>query len=98
MKQLTSKDYTLIQSGYQLTLPLNLESIIPSDDKVRLLSQFVEELGLTELYSTYSYSRVRKSSATLRQMIRVVLRAFMNRLYSPKNIGLSARHQLHVPS
>ena len=34
------KDYSLICSGYQLKLPLNIDTIIPSDDSVRLLSQF----------------------------------------------------------
>ena len=47
------KDYTLNQSGYQLKLPLELETIIPKNDSVRLISQFVEEMDLTDLYSTY---------------------------------------------
>ena len=33
-------------SGYQLKLPLNIETIIPEDDSVRLLSQFVEAMDL----------------------------------------------------
>lgn len=41
------------EDGYQLKLPLNLETIIPEDDSVRLLSQFVEGMDLTDLYSTY---------------------------------------------
>ena len=48
------KDYTLNQSGYQLKLPLELGTIIPKNDSVRLLSQFVEEMDLTCLYDTYS--------------------------------------------
>ena len=51
--KLTHKNYTENQSGYQLKLPLNLEIIIPENDSVRLLSQFVEEMDLTDLYSTY---------------------------------------------
>ena len=47
------KNYTLNEEGYQLKLPLNLETIIPEDDSVRLLSQFVEGMDLTDLYSTY---------------------------------------------
>ena len=46
------KNYTLNEGGYQLKLPLNLETIIPEDDSVRLLSQFVEGMDLTDLYST----------------------------------------------
>ena len=47
------KDYTQNSGGYQLKLPLNIETIIPEDDSVRLLSQFVEAMDLTDLYSTY---------------------------------------------
>ena len=43
--------HTLNEEGYQLKLPLNLETIIPVDDSVRLLSQFVEAMDLTDLYS-----------------------------------------------
>lgn len=49
------KDYTLNQSGYQLKLPLELETIIPKNDSVRLLSQFVEEMDLTDLYKRYQF-------------------------------------------
>ena len=38
---------------YQLKLPFDIDCIIPDNDSVRLLSQFVEEMDLTELYSTY---------------------------------------------
>lgn len=93
MKQIYCKDYTLSQSGYQLILPLNLECIIPSDDKVRLLSQFVEELDLTDLYRTYD--RVRKSSATPKQMLKVVLYAAMCRLYSSRDIETACRRDIN---
>ena len=48
-----AKTYTFNEDGYQLTLLLNLETIIPEDDSVRLLNQFVEAMDLTDLYSTY---------------------------------------------
>lgn len=93
MQQFNTKDYTLFQSGYQLVLPLNLESIIASDDKVRLLSQFIEEMDLTDLYRTYD--RVRKSSATPKQMLKVVLYAAMNRLYSSRDIELACKRDIN---
>ena len=34
---------------YQIKLPLDLEISIPSDDPVRLVSAFVEEMDLSEL-------------------------------------------------
>lgn len=93
MKQLNQKNYTFNESGYQLILPLNIESIIPSDDKVRLLSQFVEEIDLMDLYRTYE--RVRKSSATPKQMLKVVLYAAMNRLYSSRDIETACRRDIN---
>ena len=51
------KNYTSISGNYQLKLPLNIEYMIPDDDSVRLLSQFIEEMDLTDLYSTYSRIR-----------------------------------------
>lgn len=78
------KNYTLAQEFYQLKLPLDIDSIIPDNDSVRLLSQFVEEMELSKLYSTYS--RIRKNSATPRQMLKIMLYAYMNRKYSARDI------------
>ena len=61
------KDYTLNQSGYQLKLPLELGTIIPKNDSVRLLGQFVEEMDLTDLYSTYD--RINSLSPRVRQFL-----------------------------
>ena len=44
-----------------------METMIPADDPVRLLSAFVEGMDLSELYATYD--RVRKNQATPRQML-----------------------------
>jgi transposase len=93
MKQLNSKDYTFNQCGYQLILPLDIATIIPSDDKVRLLNQFVEELDLADLYRTYE--RVRKSSASPRKLLKVVLYAAMNRLYSSRDIESACRRDIN---
>lgn len=56
MKQtnILHKDYTINQKFYQLKLPLNIDYLIPNNDSVRLLSQFVEEMDLSDLYMTYS--------------------------------------------
>ncbi len=53
LTKLLQKDYTKNLDGYQLKLPLNLETIIPDNDSVRLLSQFVAAMDLIDLYSTY---------------------------------------------
>ena len=67
------KNYSLTQSGYELKLGLNIETIIPEDDSVRLLSQFVEAMDLTDLYSTYE----RINSASPRTLLKIVLYSYM---------------------
>lgn len=42
INKILHKNYTLNQSGYQLKLSHNIDGIIPEDDSVRLLSQFVD--------------------------------------------------------
>ena len=66
-----------------------MEVLIPADDPVRLLSAFVEGMDLSDLYETYS--RIRKNQATPRQMLKVVLYAAMNRIYSSREIESSCR-------
>jgi transposase len=78
------KDYTSICGDYQLKLPLNIEYMIPANDSVRLLSQFIEEMDLTDLYSTYS--RIRENQATPRQMLKIVLYSYMKHNYSSREI------------
>ena len=53
-------DYTISKNNYQLKSLLNIDSLIPKDDSVRLLSQIIEEMNLEKLYQTYS--RIRKFS------------------------------------
>ncbi|BAH05638.1 hypothetical protein CKR_0587 [Clostridium kluyveri NBRC 12016] len=76
------KNYTLNRGNYQLRLPLNIEYMIPDNDSVYLLSQFIEEMDLTDLYSTYS--RIRENKATPRQMLKIVLYSYMNHNYSSR--------------
>lgn len=86
------KDYTQIQSGYQLKLPLNLESIIPENDSVRLLSQFVEELDLSDLYSTYV--RIPENPSP-RRMLKVVLYSYMNSDFSSRSMEQNCRRDIN---
>ena len=87
------KDYTLTRSFYQLKLPLNIDCMIPHDDPVRLLSQFVEEMDISKLESTYF--RIRKNSATPRQMLKIMLYAYMNRIYSARDIEKACHRDIN---
>ena len=85
------KDYTLNQSGYQLKLPLELGTIIPENDSVRLLSQFVEEMDLTDLYSTYD----RINSLSPRTLLKIVLYSYMNGDYSSRSMELNCKRDIN---
>jgi transposase len=76
------KNYTLNGGNYRLKLPLKIDYMIPDSDSVRLLSQFVVEMDLTNLYSTYS--RIRENQATPRQMLKVSLYSYMNKHFSSR--------------
>ena len=84
LNKIIQRDYTSFSLYYQIKLPLDLEISIPSDDPVRLVSAFVEEMDLSELYKTYG--RIRKNRATPRQMLKLVIYAAMNRIYSSRDI------------
>ena len=85
------KDYTLNQSGYQLKLPLELGTIIPENDSVRLLSQFVEEMALSGLYSTYD----RINSLSPRTLLKIVLYSYMNGDYSSRSMELNCKRDIN---
>ena len=85
------KNYTLNEEGYQLKLPLNLETIIPEDDSVRLLSQFVEGMDLTDLYSTYE----RINSLSPRTLLKIVLYSYMNGDYSSRSMELNCKRDIN---
>ena len=85
------KNYSLNQSGYQLKLPLNLETIIPEDDSVRLLSQFVEAMDLTDLYSTYE----RINSVSPKTLLKIMLYSYMNGDYSSRSMELNCKRDIN---
>lgn len=85
------KNYSLNQIGYQLKLPLNIETIIPEDDSVRLLSQFVEAMDLTDLYSTYE----RINSVSPRTLLKIVLYSYMNGDYSSRSMELNCKRDIN---
>lgn len=85
------KNYSLNQGGYQLKLPLNIETIIPEDDSVRLLSQFVEAMDLTDLYSTYE----RINTVSPRTLLKIVLYSYMNGDDSSRSMELNCKRDIN---
>ena len=70
-----------------------MEIMIPADDPVRLLSAFVEGMDLSELYATYD--RIRKNQASPRQMLKIMIYASMNRLFSSRDIETACKRDIN---
>ncbi len=87
------QNYTLFSRPYQLKLPLEIGYIIPNNDCVRLLGQFVEELDLSDLYSTYS--KVKENQVSPRQMLKIMLYAYHEHNYSSRGIEKACRRDIN---
>ena len=91
--KILQRDYTLSSHYYQLKLPLDIEKNIPSDDPVRLLSAFVEGMELSDLYNTYE--KIKSRQVSPRQMLKIIIYAGMNRIYSSRDIESSCRRDIN---
>ncbi len=58
-----------------------------------LLSQYVEEMDLTDLYSTYE--RIRENQVTPRQLLKILLYGYMNREYSSRAIETRCKRDIN---
>ena len=92
-KLILQPDYTTYRRHYQIKLPFETEIMIPANDPVRLLSAFVEGMDLSELYATYD--RIRKNQASPRQMLKIMIYASMNRLFSSRDIETACKRDIN---
>jgi transposase len=92
-KKILHKNYTTNGNVVQLKLPFDIEVLIPEDDSVRLLSQFVEEMDLTNLYKTYS--RIRENHATPMELLKIVIYGYMNGLYSSRPLETACKRDVN---
>ncbi len=92
-RNILRQNYTLFSRPYQLKLPLEIGHVIPDDDCVRLLGQFVEELDLRDLYSTYS--KVKENQVSPRQMLKIMLYAYHEHNYSSRGIEKACRRDIN---
>ncbi len=88
------KDYTRFPQNYQLVLPLDIEHLIPDDDSVRLLSQFIERMFLGDLYRTYCREG-RANKPTPRQLLKILVYGYMNHLYSSRGIAAACLRDIN---
>ena len=70
-----------------------MKVLISNDDPLRLLSAFVEELELSDLYRTYG--KTKKDQPTPRQMFKIIIYAAMNHIYSSRDIENACRRDIN---
>lgn len=87
------KDYTTNGIEKQLKIPFEIELKIEKSDPVILLSQYVEKMDLTDLYSTYE--RIRENQATPRQLLKILLYGYMNHEYSSRAIETRCKRDIN---
>ena len=88
------EDYTRFDGNYQLVLPFDIDQLVPANDSVRLLSQFIERMFLGDLYRTYCREG-RENEPTPRQMLKIMIYAYMNHNYSTRGIETACRRDIN---
>lgn len=77
------------------TQPISdIEGVIPRDDSVRLLSQVVEEMDLSQLYMAYS-ALGRNPAVPPDILLKIMLYAYMENNYTTRRIEKSCRRDIN---
>ncbi len=88
------KNYTEFGEPYQLVFPLSLESLVPADESVRLLSHELEELDYSLLYRAYS-AKGRNPAADPKTMFKILTYAYSQNIYSSRKIESVCRRDIN---
>ena len=88
-QQVTFKPYTQAQ----LSLPLKLDDLIAADHLVRVVDRVIEGLDLDGLMRGYKGGGT--SSYHPRMMLKVIVYAYTQRLYSSRQIAKALRENIH---
>lgn len=91
---LQQKNYRAERKEYQLVLPMDYEVIIPEDDSVKLLSQIIEGMDLTELYKAYS-DKGRKPATEPKNQFKIMVYAYMEGIYSTRKIEKASKRDIN---
>lgn len=94
MKNKYSKQYALYPQNDQLKLPLELNSLIPENAPVRLLSQVLEEPDYTNLFKTYS-TQGRKFRISPVILFKWIVFGYLEHHYSSRSIAQACRRDVH---
>jgi transposase len=79
--------------GQICMFPMSLDEKIPADATVRLVNQIVDELDISKVIDTYKGGGT--SSYHPRMMLKLVLYAYLNNIYSCRKIEKQNRENIH---
>ena len=91
---ITQKYYTKKLNTLQLKMNFDVGVFIPQDDSVRLLRNIVEEMDFSTVYSAYS-DKGRKPVVSPITMFEIIVYAYMNRIFSSRDIEKSCRRDVN---
>ena len=91
---ITQKDYSIFERNYQVKICSETDILVPSDDKVRLLSGILEELDYTQLYRAYSPTG-RKPATSPVTLFKILVYGNMERNYSSRNLARSCKRDIN---
>ena len=76
-----------------LLLPPSLEDLIPKNHQVRIINNIIDKMNIDSLLATYKGGGT--SSYHPRMMLKVLIYAYSQRIYSSRNIGKALRENIH---
>ena len=85
-------NYSAIENGYQLWIPLDCSINIPEDDPVRLLNAVAERMDYREIEAAYSrHGRIEYSPKIL---TKVIIYGYMRRIISSREIERACKENI----
>jgi transposase len=79
--------------GLDCLFPMRLDEKIPADSPARLVSQIVDKLDISRVIDTYKGGGT--TSYHPRMMLKVLLYAYLNNIYSCRKIAKNIRENIH---
>jgi len=79
--------------GQQILFPESIDTYIPDDSPVRLVSQVVDQLDLTEVLASYKGGG--SSCYSPRMLMKVLFYSYMNNIYSCRKIEKAMKENIH---
>ena len=87
------KNYSSMENGFQLVMPLNCGVNIPEDDPVRLLNAVVERMDFGGIYA--AYSREGRIEYSPKILTKICVYGYMRLIISSRKIEEACRENIH---